>query len=75
MLNHKLFLLQARGEEYKRRHPGSSWPQTQYVLGDEEQLPLEPGTVDGECAQHQLPQPLQQYSSAAVVLVRKHGLW
>jgi hypothetical protein len=39
---------QERGEEFKRRHPGSGWPQTQYVLGDEEQLPLEPGTVDGE---------------------------
>jgi hypothetical protein len=40
--------LQERGEDYKRRHPGLHWPQTQYVLGDEERLPLEPGSVDGE---------------------------
>lgn len=42
--------LQLRGEEYRRRHLDCSWPETQYVLGDEEQLPLEPGTVDGEGA-------------------------
>lgn len=40
--------MQARAEEYKQRHPGSSWPETEYVLGDEESLPLEPSSVDGE---------------------------
>jgi len=40
--------MQERGEAYRRRHSSSNWPETQYVLGDEEQLPLEPGSVDCE---------------------------
>lgn len=45
---HAHLFLQARAEEHRQRHPNSKWPDTQYVLGDEEALPLEPGSVDGE---------------------------
>ncbi|KAF8066190.1 methyltransferase [Scenedesmus sp. PABB004] len=41
-----LALARERAAEYVARHPHSSWPETSYVLADEEHLPLAPGSVD-----------------------------
>jgi hypothetical protein len=40
--------LQERADTYRQRHPANSWPATTYVVGNEEQLPLEPCSVDCE---------------------------
>lgn len=38
--------LQARRERLQQEQPDKAWPQTHYVIADEEQLPLAPGSVD-----------------------------
>jgi hypothetical protein len=40
--------LQARRAALQEVDPSKQWPDTEYVVADEEALPLEPGSVDGE---------------------------
>jgi hypothetical protein len=40
--------LQERAAEQQQRHPSGHWPETSYVLADEEYLPLAEGSVDRE---------------------------
>jgi hypothetical protein len=41
-------LLQERAAEQQQGHPAGYWPETSYVLADEEYLPLADGSVDCE---------------------------
>lgn len=41
--------VQARRARLQAADPSKSWPEVHYVIADEEQLPLAPGSVDGEC--------------------------
>eukprot|EP00878_Enallax_costatus_P024487 GHUV01026133.1.p1 GENE.GHUV01026133.1~~GHUV01026133.1.p1 ORF type:complete len:181 (+),score=15.56 GHUV01026133.1:358-900(+) len=44
-----LDLAKDRAAAHQMRRHATSWPETSYVLGDEEQIPLAPSSVDCEC--------------------------